>query len=64
MQKFKNGPESNRHIRKINVRSDCSDSYDGKDNQARGKPVVVDITSDQEIDIDQQPKHFNPLKKT
>ena len=34
--------------RKINMRSDWSDSDDGKDNQARGKPFVYDITSDQE----------------
>ena len=30
---------------KINMRSDWSDSDNGKDNQGRGKPIVYDITS-------------------
>ena len=35
----------------------------GKDNQARGNPVVVDITSDQEPDMDQQPITSTPLRR-
>ena len=42
------------------MRSDWSDSDDVKDNQARGKPVVVDITSDQEMDMDQNPVLQSP----
>ena len=49
--------------RKINVRSDWSDSDDGKDNQARGKPIVYDITSDQEMDMDQLPSTSAPLRR-
>ena len=48
--------------RKIKMRSNWSDSDYGKDNQARGKPVVVDITSDQETDTDQQPSTSTPLR--
>ena len=48
----------------INVRSDWSDSDDDKDNQARGRPDVVDITSDQELDIDKQPSTSNPSTST
>ena len=46
--------------RKINMRSDWSDSDDGKDNQERGKPIVVDITSDHKMDMDQQPVLLPP----
>ena len=43
-------PRKQQTHRKLNVRSDWSDSDDGKDNQAKGNPVVVDNTSDQEMD--------------
>ena len=36
------------------MRSDWSDSDNDKDSQARGKPIVYDITSDQETEMDQQ----------
>ena len=45
--------------RKIDVRSDWSDSDDGKDNQARGNPAVVDIASDHDAYIDLQPGTSN-----
>ena len=45
------------------MRSNWSDSDDGKDNQARGNPVVVDITSDQETDMGQQPSTSAPLRR-
>ena len=48
-------PRPQQTHRKIDVKSDWSDSNDGKDNQARSKPVVIDITSDQEANIDPQP---------
>ena len=50
--------------RKVNVRSEWSDLDDGKDNQARGRPVVVDITSDLEMDMDQQPSSSTPSTPT
>ena len=53
MCKFSNGRGSNRQYRKIDVRSEWSDSDNGKDNQVRGKPFVVDITSDNEMEMDQ-----------
>ena len=46
--------------RKIEVRSDWSDSDDGKDNQARSKPSVIDTTSDQKANIDLQPIILTP----
>ena len=49
--------------RKINVRSNWSELDDGKDNQARGNPAVIDITSDQETDMDQQPSISAPLRR-
>ena len=61
-------PRPQQTHRKIDQKSDWSDSDDGKDNQARNTPIVIDITSDQEADINPQPststQHFNPLKKT
>ena len=56
-------PRKQQSHRKINVRSDCSDSGDDKDSQARGKPIVYDITSDQETDIDKKPIATAPLKR-
>ena len=41
--------------RKIDVRSDWSDSDDGKDYQARGNPVVVGTALDHDAYIDPQP---------
>ena len=46
------------------MRSDWSDSNDSKDNEVRGKPVIVDITSDHEMDMDQQPGTSNPSTST
>ena len=45
--------------RKIDQKSDESDSDEGKDNQARSKPIVIDITSDQEANIDPHPSTSN-----
>ena len=48
-------PKPQHTHRRVNIKSDCSDLDNGKDNQRRSIPVVVDITSDHEMDIDQQP---------
>ena len=56
-------PRKQQTHRKLNVRSDWSDSDDGKDNQAKGNPVVVDNTSDQEMDIEQHPSTYTPLRR-
>ena len=45
------------------MRSNWSDWDDGKDNQARGKSIVYDITSDQEADMDQHPSTSAPLRR-
>ena len=44
------------------MRSDWSDS-DDKDSQARGKPVIHDVSSDREIDTDQQTTVAAPLRR-
>ena len=46
--------------RKIDIRSDWGDSDNGKDNQARGNPIDIDITSDQDTNMNQQPSTSNP----
>ena len=56
-------PRKQHPHRKINVRSEWSDLDDGKDNQATDNPVVVDITSDHETDMDQQPSTSTPLRR-
>ena len=43
--------------------SDWSDSNDDKDNKVRGKPIIHDISSDQEIDTDQQTTAAVPLRR-
>ena len=43
-------PRKQQTQRKINVRSNWSDSDNDKDSQARNKPIVYGITSDQETD--------------
>ena len=60
-------PRPQQTPRKIDVKSDWSDSDDGKNNQARSMPVVIDTTSDQEANIDPQTSSTNanasaPLK--
>ena len=52
-------PRPQKIHRKIDVKSDWSDSSNGKDNQTRSKPVVIDITSEQEANIDSQPSSSN-----
>ena len=52
-------PRPQQTYRKIDQKSDWSDSDNGKDNQARSKPIVIDITSDQEANIDPQPSTSN-----
>ena len=56
-------PRKQQNQRKINVRSDWSDSDNDKDSQARGKPIVYDITSDQKTDTDQQTIATAPLRR-
>ena len=53
-------PRPQQTHRGVNVRSDWSDSDESKDNQARCRPVVVDITSDNEMDMDQKPVVLPP----
>ena len=53
-------PIQQQTCRKVNVGSNWSDMDDGRDNQARGRPVVVDSTSDYETDMDQQPSTSTP----
>ena len=57
-------PRKQQTHRKVSLRSDWSDSDDAKHNQARGKPVAVDITSDHEMDADQQPSTSIPNNST
>ena len=38
--------------KKIGIRSDWSNSDDDKDSHARGKPIIHDVSSDQETDTD------------
>ena len=45
-------PRKQQTQKKINVRSNWSDSDDDKDSQARDKPIIYDINSYQEIDTD------------
>ena len=52
-------PRPQQTHRKIDQKSDWSDSNDGKDDQARSNPIVIDITSDQEANIDPQPSTSN-----
>ena len=56
-------PRKQQTHRKINVRFDWSDSDDDKGSQARGKPFVYDITSDQEADTDQEHIAIAPLRR-
>ena len=49
---------------KIDQISNWSDSDDGKDDQAKSNPVVIDITSDQEANIDPEPSSSNPSIST
>ena len=57
-------PRKQQTERKINVRSNWSDSDDDKDSQTRSKPIVYDITSDQETDTVQQPIATAPLRRS
>ena len=52
-------PRQQQTHRKIDVKSYLRDSDNGKDDQARSLPVVIDITSDQETTIDPQPSTSN-----
>ena len=57
-------PRPQQTCRKVDVRSDWSDLHDGKDNQTRGRPIAVDITSDHETNMDQQPSSSTPSTST
>ena len=52
-------PRPQQTHRKIDVTSEWNDLDNGKDNQARSNPIVTDITSDQEANIDPQPSTSN-----
>ena len=52
-------PRQQQTHRKIDVKSDWSDLDDGKDDQARSNPIIVDSTSVQEATIDPQPSTSN-----
>ena len=56
-------PRKQQTQKKINVRSDWSDLDDDKDSQVRGKPIIYDISFDQETDTDQQPTAAAPLRR-
>ena len=58
-----NWPRKQQTYRKIDQKSDWSDSDDDKDSQARGRSIVYDITSNQEKDWDQQPITTAPLRR-
>ena len=45
------------------MRSDWSGSDNDKDSQVRGKPIIHDISSDQETDTDQQTTAASPLRR-
>ena len=49
--------------KKINMRSNWNGSDDDEDSQARGKPIIHDISSDQETDTDQQTTVAAPLRR-
>ena len=57
-------PRPQQTHRQIDVRSDWSDLDDGKDNQARDNPIIVDVNLDHETNIDQQPSTSNPNTST
>ena len=54
-------PRPQQTHRKIDVVSDWGNLNDGKDNQARSDPIVPDIISDQEANIDPQPSILTPV---
>ena len=56
-------PRKQQMQKKIKMRSDWSDSDDDKDSQARGKPIIHDISSDQETDTNQQTTVATPLRR-
>ena len=45
------------------MRSNWTDSDDDKDSQVRGKPIIYNITSDQETDTDHQAIAAAPLRR-
>ena len=57
-------PRPQQTHRKSDIRSDWSDADNGKNNQARGNPIVIDINSDHETNMDQQPSTSNPSTST
>ena len=57
--KLKKWPRQQQTHRKIDIKSDWSDLDDGKDDQARSNPIVIDIILDQETTIDPQPSTSN-----
>ena len=61
MQIPKQPRKQQRHNR-VDMRSDWSDSDDGKDNQARKRPIVHHVTSDWETDMDEKTTAAAPLR--
>ena len=51
-------PRKQQTNRKIDQKSDWSGSIDGKDDQARARPVAVDFSLNYETDMDQKPSTF------
>ena len=45
------------------MKSDWSDSDDGKNNQVRGRPIKHNVTSDWETDADQETMAAAPLRR-
>ena len=61
--KHENNPEKQQTQKKLKMRSDWGDSDDDKDCQMRGKPIINDISLDQETDTDQQTTVVAPLRR-
>ena len=57
-------PRPQQTHRKIYAISNWSDSDDGKGDQARSNPIVIDITPGQEANIDPQPSTSYPYATT
>ena len=49
--------------KKVDMKSDWSDSDDDNDSQVRGKPIIHDVSSDWAMDTDQQTTIPAPLRR-
>ena len=57
-------PRKQQTYRKVDQKSDWSHSDENKDSQVRSRPIVHDITYDQETDKDQQPSTLTLLRRS